>query len=159
MPALPAEELSALIDADVVNRHGLREDGRRVWVAGPVAADRFVEEDEERVVEDPLRARGQVCGRARLVERAVNVPAYDVRLPLDGEDVEVVGESAARQSVRRADAVRARIAGPVHRAVDDCGFATDVLHDLYLVARGPALRLDVVAEYPECRPHTLPVSN
>src|SRR5205085_11282052 len=63
--ALP---ISALIHADVVNRHLLREDCGRVGVAGPVAADRFVEKQEERVVEDPLRARGQVCGRARLVE-------------------------------------------------------------------------------------------
>src|SRR5205085_2186628 len=126
--ALP---ISALIHADVVNRHLLREDCGRVGVAGPVAADRFVEKQEERVVEDPLRARGQVCGRARLVELTVHVPAYDAGLPLDGEDVEVVGESAGRQSVRRADAARARIARPVNRAVDDCGLAPDVLHDVY----------------------------
>src|ERR1051326_1649087 len=94
-------------------------------------------------------AGGQARGRARLVEPPVHVPADDVRLPLDGEDVEVVGEVAGRERVGRADAVRARIARPVDRAVDYRRLAPDVLHDVYLAASGPACGLDVVAEHPE----------
>src|ERR1700753_1636284 len=86
---------SFFIDAHVVNEHHLRECGRLVRVAGPRAADGEVEKDKERVVVNPLRARGKVCGRASLVEFAVNVPANLLRLPLDREGVEVVGESFA----------------------------------------------------------------
>src|SRR5205085_7616197 len=74
-------------------------------------------------------------------------------------DVEVVGEGAGGEGVGRADAVRAGVARPVHRAVDYRRLAPDVLHDVYLAAVGPARRLDVVAEHPEGRPHPLPVRN
>ena|ERR1051326_1369382 len=89
---------SLLIDSHVVNEHRLREGGRLVGVAGLCAADGEVEQDEERVVVNPLRARGQIRGRARLVEVAVNVPANRCRFPLDREGVEVVGERALRLS-------------------------------------------------------------
>ena len=45
--------LGLLVDADVVDQHPLRQDGGGVRRARPVTADRVVEDEEERVVEDP----------------------------------------------------------------------------------------------------------
>src|SRR5882762_5061599 len=63
----------SLVNAHIVHPHGLREYGRGVWITGPVPADRYVQNDEERVIEDPLP--GHIPRRSGLVERVVDVPA------------------------------------------------------------------------------------
>ena len=65
-------------DADVVDDELLREGGAAVRVARPVAADREVEDQEERLVEHPLLA-AEVGRGARLVDVAVHGPGDRVR--------------------------------------------------------------------------------
>src|ERR1700677_327687 len=77
------------VDAHVVDHHQLLEDGSGVGVAGPVAADRAIQQDVERSVVHPLLAR-YIRGSALGVELSVHVEADLLRLPLDAESVEVV---------------------------------------------------------------------
>ncbi len=138
--------------ADVVDQQLLRELRAAVRVAGPVAADRQVQDQEERVVVHPPVAV-QVRGGAGLVDVAVHRPADLVGRPVDRERVEAVGE--VRPAVARADAAGTRVAGAVDRAVDGVGLEADVLHDVDLARVGPADAADVVAEHPERGPHAL----
>ena len=73
---------------DIVDQHLLREDGRGVGVTRPVATDREVQDDEERMIEDPGVALDVGRGLGR-VEGSVDVPADGIGFPLDGEDVAV----------------------------------------------------------------------
>src|SRR5262249_11692270 len=79
-----------------------------------------------------------------------------VGLPLQREDMEVVGEApSVRQGVESSRAVPARVSRPVNRAVDDRRLSPDVFHDVDLAARRPAHAGDVVAEHPERGPQAL----
>src|SRR5215510_11964286 len=95
-----------LVDANVIDDHALWEDGGLVGVTGPLAADGDVEDDEKGMVEGP--GAGEVGRGPGLVEHAVDVPAYLVRLPLDGKGVKAVGEGALGQGVYPGNAVVAR---------------------------------------------------
>src|SRR5688500_8196922 len=64
--------VSSLVDADVVHEHAGRERGGGVDRAGEVAADRQVEDEVERVVEDP-RPAGRLDGGLAGVEDLVAV--------------------------------------------------------------------------------------
>src|SRR5205823_6370273 len=88
-----------------------------------------------------------------------DIPADHVRLPLDGEDVEIVREGAAWQGVGRTDAVRAGVAGAMHRPVDRRRLAANVFHDVDLSAVRPVRRIDIIPQHPKCRPEPLPVGN
>src|SRR5690606_3838434 len=113
------------------------------------AADGDVEDEEEGMVIDPFGSRRDIVRRNRKDRLAVHEPADLVGTPLDGEDVEVVGEGCAlRQISALADAVCAGVAGSVNRAVDSRRLAADVLHDVDLARLGPAYRLQVRAEHP-----------
>ncbi len=147
---------AAGLDPDVVDRHRLRELGGPVRVARPVAADRDVEQHEERVVEDPAVA-ARVGRRLPAVLDAVDVPGDRVGGPVHGEGVEVVGERLRRSAACTASSARAAgVAGAVHGAVHVAGLAADVLHDVDLAAGRPRVLADVVAEHPERRPDALP---
>src|SRR5206468_7066519 len=127
----------------------------RVGGAGEVPADGDVHDDEERVVEHPRVAAGVGRGAA-LVLVAVDGERDRVRCPVDGEDVEVVGERRpAGQRVRAGQRTAAGVAGAVQAAVVGARFPADVLHDVDLTAAGPADAADVVAEHPEGGPDAL----
>lgn len=46
------------VSVDVINHHGLREDGRLIGIPGPVPTHRQVKSDKERVVKYPFRGTG-----------------------------------------------------------------------------------------------------
>src|SRR5512146_910786 len=50
--------LGLVVDADIVHDHLLRERRRSVWIAGPAAADRDVEQQEEGMIEHPVGSSG-----------------------------------------------------------------------------------------------------
>ncbi len=142
-------------DAHVVDHEFAGEGGVAVGVAGPVAADRQVEDEEERLVERPGVAV-RVGRGAVLVDVSVDRPGDGVGGPVDGEGVEVVGEGlAVGQGVAGPDAAGAGVAGPVQGAVHGGGLEADVLHDVDLTGVGPPDLSDVVTEHPEGGPHAL----
>src|SRR5262245_53453719 len=78
-----------LVYADIIYEHRLRKHRRIVRISRPVSANRNIEQQEERVVEDPLAAGGQIGWRSCLEEIAVNKEPHYVRLPLEREYVKV----------------------------------------------------------------------
>ena len=77
------------VDANVIHKHGLREYSRRVGIAGPTASDGNVQQDEEWMVVDPLRAFGQIGGSTSGIEVIIGVETDRFRLPLDGVEMKV----------------------------------------------------------------------
>src|SRR5258706_9996721 len=111
------------------------------------------------MIEDPCFA-GHVRRCLRLIQETVDVKPHDVRFPLDGKGVKIVGKLlAVGQRVRRAYAVRARVTRSMKSAVNDRRFLTDVFHDVDLAASGPSRGADVVAQHPKRRPDALAVGN
>jgi hypothetical protein len=95
---------------------------------------------------------GGDVGRARaVVFNAIDRPDDPVALPIDGEDVEVVGDRR-RQVGRAAVAVGTRVARSVERPVQAIRLPAEVLHDVDLAAIRPADRADVGAQHPEGGP-------
>src|SRR6266853_14229 len=47
----------------------------------------------------------------------------------------------------------------MNRAVNDRRFLPDVFHDVNFAATWPSHRAAIIAQHPECRPHSLPVWN
>ena len=88
------------VDPDVVDQHLLRERGAAVRVAGPVAADRHVQDHEERVVEDPAVAAELGRGRRGGTAMPSTYQMIEFGLPVHRVGVEGVGQ-------RRADGVPA----------------------------------------------------
>jgi Protein of unknown function (DUF2934) len=118
-----------LVDAHVIDQHALRKYGGRVRVSGPVATHRQVEDQEEGLVENPFPSGLKIGARAAHVEILVHVEADGVSVPLNREDVEVVGEALCREFVGCLYTGVADISGSVNRTVNDGGFLADVLHD------------------------------
>src|SRR5438045_7900068 len=83
---------NSLVNADVVDQHCLRKLSGGVRRAGPVATHRYIQKQEEGVVVDPLGTRRKVARRARCIEMVVDIEADDLWLPLNGVDVETIGE-------------------------------------------------------------------
>jgi hypothetical protein len=84
------------VHAYVVHDHLLRECRRRIRIAGPRSTDRDVEQEKERVIEDPLRAGRQIRGGQAMILAPVNEPTNFVRPPRDRKDVKVVGPGSTR---------------------------------------------------------------
>ena len=103
----------------------------------PTATFRSMKNGWSKTQRSPAAGR-RVCGSGTASPSTYQRIA--LRLPLDGEDVEVVGErAAAGQRVRRADRRRRRSSRD--RAAVPCtivGLRADVLHDVDLAAGGPA---------------------
>ena len=89
-----------------------------------------------------------------MVLDAVDVPGDQVRLPLDGERVELLVDPLA-EVVDAAEAAATVVAGAVDRAEDLVGEPADVLHDVDLAGAGPRVVGDVGAEAPERRPEAV----
>src|SRR6266702_1615121 len=123
------------VHAHIVHPHRLRKDRRRIGVAWPGPTDRYVQNDEERMIVHPWS--GQVMRSDGLIQRIVDVPAKRARVPLDGEDMKRVGEGTSAQLVRAGDALCTGVAGAMRRAVHPARLLADVLHDVDLAARGP----------------------
>ena len=158
------------IDADVVDKHGLRISRGGIRWAGPVTANGYVEEQEEGVVEDPgaggfggADGGGRAgnddrrLGCERGVLRGVDVKADFGGFPLDRVNVERVGEMLATGEL--GGRVRS-VAVPLEKravdgAVDGGGLFADVLHDVDLAALWPSGGGDVIAEHPEGGPDAL----
>ena len=83
----------AVVDAHVIHQHGLGENGGGVRISRPATSNRNIQQEEERVIVDPPRSLGQVGGDASRVEMVVDVETDRVRLPLDGEEVKIVGKA------------------------------------------------------------------
>src|SRR5260370_31046834 len=110
------------------------------------------------MIKNPCCAGGQVRWRARLVQQSIDVKSRDVRFPLDGEGVEIIGKLlTVGQGIGCAYAVPARVTRPMKSAMNDRRFLTNVFHDVDLAAGGPAGGTHVVTQHPKCRPKTLAV--
>ena len=79
------------MDTDVVNLHHLRENTRRVRITGKCTTDGHIENDEEWMIKYPLSAGWKIRGTTRSVKHSVDVKTDHIGLPLDGEDMEIVG--------------------------------------------------------------------
>ena len=124
-----------LIHPDVIDEHLLRELGRLIGVAGPVAANRQIQQHKEVVVVNPLLAvegvdADDVC------QFAINIPANDVLIPIDGKDMVVFVEVDIR-AVGAADAATAAVPRSMQGAIDDILFA-NIFEDIDLAAEGPS---------------------
>src|SRR5947207_6401694 len=96
--------LPKCVHPNVVNQHGLRNYRRRVWTAGPVSADRHVEQNEKWMIESPFHPRREIGTCPGFVENVVAVKANDIGLPVDGKDMKRIGESfVVRKRIRRAE--------------------------------------------------------
>src|SRR6266566_5370632 len=142
-----------LVHPHIVHPHRLRENRRSIGIAGPGPTDRYVQNDEERMIVYPWS--GQVIRSDGLVQRIVDIPANRGRVPLDREDVKRVGEGTRAQFIRTGYALCARVAGAMNRAVHPARLLADVLHDVDLAASGPCHRGAVVAQHPEGGPQAL----
>src|SRR6202165_45232 len=149
------------IDADVVDKHLLWENGGVVRRAGPRAANGDVEDNEEGVIENPGAAGGPLrrveCG----VESGVDVKADCARFPFGRVDVKVIGKFlAGGQAEGRSGVARlANGARAMQRSVDGAGLLADIFHDVDFAALRPANGADVIAKRPEGGPHSLPRGN
>src|SRR5262249_47628069 len=151
---------TSLGDPYVIHLHDLGKSRGGIWTARPVAGDRDVEDQEEGAIEDPRFTLGEIGWCRRLVTGAVDVEADDVRLPLDREDMKIIGKSQAlRQRVRGADAESVGVAGTVNCAVNGGGFAADVLQDVNLAAGRPASFFDIAPQHPARRPQPFAIRN
>src|SRR5437016_13430943 len=104
------------------------------------------------MVERPATVHRYARLRRSEIFGAIHEPLDQPWRPFDSIDVKVVGEFAARQRVRSADAAGARVARTVHRAMHHRWLSADVFHDVDLAATRPADSVDVVAEHPARRP-------
>jgi len=150
------------VNADVIDQHLLREDGGRVRVAGPSAANGEVEDEKELVVEGPRSIARPLCAGEGDVIGLVNEEANGGGIPFDGIDVEVVIKMGIAGQGKCAGEVGGVLAGggigrAVERAVYCAGLFANVLHDVYFAAAWPAYGGDVVAEHPKSGPHALPL--
>ena len=82
----------AFIHAHVVDEHRLRKLRRGARGSGPIPSDRDIENEEERMVEDPRVSIGGIGGRSCLELHLVRLKANASLVPFDRVDVEVVGE-------------------------------------------------------------------
>src|SRR5215471_1166326 len=147
---------SLLIYPDVVHQHGLRKLGGSVGIARPLAAHRHIQQDEERVIVDPLGIFWNVARCPGGIKMVVDVETDGFRLPLDGIDVEIVGEAGVvGKSERCAGPLAAAISGAVNRAVHERGLLADVFHDVDLAAVWPASLFDVITHHPKRGPDAL----
>ena len=154
-------KLALSINADVVDEHALRKLGGRVGAAGPIAADSEIENNEKRMVENPLAARGPLRGVEGGVEIRINVKADDVWFPLDGIKMEVVREALAGGQAKDSGEIASwsLCTWAVQGTMNGAGFLADIFHDVDLSALRPTGRGDVFAEHPERGPHSLPFWN
>ena len=124
--------------------------------ARPFAADGDVQEQEERIIERPRRARRQARFSDDAVQELVHVETDDARFPFDCELVKVVCEALTlRERIGRGDMREIAllgVSGPMDRSVNDAWLAADVFHDVDLAAERPPDFAEVVAEHPEGRP-------
>src|SRR5689334_1329096 len=67
--------------------------------------------------------------------------------------------SLRRQRIRSPDSGCARIAGAMHRPVNNLRLAPDVLHDVNFTAARPTDRGNVCSQHPERRPDALAKGN
>src|SRR2546421_360701 len=115
--------LPKCVHPNVVNQHGLRKYCRRVWTAGPVSADRHVEQNEKWMIESPFHPGCEIGTCPGFVENVVAVEANDIRFPFDREHMKRIRESlVVRERVRRAEAGAASVAWPMDRAVNKWAF-------------------------------------
>src|SRR5580693_3720057 len=146
----------SLVHADIIYQHSLREDGTGVWISGPVASHRDIQQQKKRVIEYPLPAGTKIGSSASDVEIIVDIEADGVGLPLDGEDMKVIGKSSFLwQAVGSFDSNAAGVTRPVNRAVDNRRFLANVFHDVDLATGRPTCFVDVIAQHPERWPHAL----
>jgi len=89
------QKLTLSINADVVDKHGLRKFGGRVWAARPIASYGEIENHEKRVIENPFSAGGPVERAEGRVEIGVDVETDCVGFPLDGVEMEIGGKVLA----------------------------------------------------------------
>ncbi len=76
-----------MIGADVIDVHIAWKDRRRVWVAGPIAADGEVGEQIHRLGFNALAGSEAF--------HAVHIPNEQPRFPLDSEGMKTLGEVGA----------------------------------------------------------------
>src|SRR5438876_2539373 len=150
---LPSSSPRLLVHPHIVHPHRLRENRRSIGIAGPGPTDRYVQNDEERMIVYPWS--GQVIRSDGLVQRIVDIPANRGRVPLDREDVKGIGESSRAPLIRAGDALGTGVAGAMDGAVHPARLLADVLHDVDLAASGPCHRGAVVAYHPEGGPQAL----
>ena len=148
--------LLALVDADPVDEHRLREDGRLVRRPDEVPPDRDIQYDEEVVVEYPVAPRRDFRLGDREVAIVVDIPGDTVPFPLDAEKVESLVEAAISQHELFPDRGAPRVSRPVKRALRYARILPAVFHDVDLAALRPADHVDIGAKQPEGRPDPLP---
>ena len=89
-----------LIYPHVVHQHVLRWKWR-IWIGsseeGVGTADRQIQKNEKRIIENPFRARRKRCRRHLVIGGAIDEELYGILRPLDGVHVIVVGYSLSKR--------------------------------------------------------------
>src|SRR5262249_38681237 len=91
----PGARVRARVNAHVIHLHPLRERRRGVRISRQISTDRYVEQQELIMVEDPRFPGRQVRRRDGEIDLIVQKPPDARRLPLNTEEMEAVGESYA----------------------------------------------------------------
>src|SRR5436190_1938697 len=86
----PPSFAALLINANIVDQHPLRENCCLVRVPRPATTHRHIQDQKERMIENPRGADRQVRRCPRVVQLTVHIKADHIRLPLDGEEVEII---------------------------------------------------------------------
>src|SRR6202034_2761710 len=88
----------------------------------------------------------------------INIEADRRRIPLNGENVEIVGKFRRRwKGVSAGQRAVAGVTRAMHRTVNLSRFIADALHDVDFTTPGPARSRVVITQQPEGRPHPLPL--
>src|SRR5690349_18517599 len=138
-PGFHAKNSLLTIDSHVIDDHFLRELGRLVRIAGPISPNGKVQDHEEWMVIDPFCVRRQIVRTSRRVKMVIHIEANLLRLPFNSKSMELIVETPVdRQSERRANTMRSRIARPVDRPMNHRWFASNIFDDIDLPASRPS---------------------
>ena len=81
------------VNAHVINQHALWKYRGGVRIPWPVAANRQIKDQKEGLIENPLPSGFKITPCASHIDILIDVEADGLRIPLDGEDVEIVSEA------------------------------------------------------------------
>ncbi len=85
---------------DVINFHSLWKDCGLIWISGPIAADRYVQQQMKILIErSRIIMAGGVPGGLNLVQAVIDIPFESSGFPFQGKHVKAAAKIALGQRV------------------------------------------------------------
>src|SRR4051812_18301235 len=121
----------------VIDQHRCREYGIRLRITIEVSADREVQDQIERLVENRRAVTLHIVTTDRVVLHTVDEESHAERIPFDGEVVEVTRNRTASQSLLVREGRIPRITGPMNGRARYQRLTALVLHYVELAGARP----------------------